>query len=205
MNSESKLHWEKIYSNKLDQEVSWYQEIPQTSLQLISETSTDKTAPIIDIGGGNSNLTHELLKCGYKDLTVLDISGKSLHRTKKKIGNSSKEISWIEADVLDLDETKKYQIWHDRAVFHFLTDQESKYRYKTKLCALIQDSGYFILSTFSTCGPKKCSGLDVSQYDEKSLQSIFDESFQLLNLFNEDHKTPSGGIQNFIFSVWKKM
>lgn len=204
MDSESKLHWEKIYSQKTDEEVSWYQEVPQTSLRLIEELSTKKTESIIDIGGGNSNLTHELLKNGFNNLSVLDISGRSIDRMKRKLGNKSTEISWIESDILELKDLTKYKIWHDRAVFHFLTDQRTIFTYKSRLLEMLQKHGYFILSTFSCSGPKKCSGLDISQYDEKSLITIFSDSFELLDLFHEDHTTPSGSIQNFITSVWKK-
>ena len=204
MSMELKLHWDKIYTNKSDVEVSWFEKVPATSLKLIEELKLGKADSIIDVGGGNSNLTSELLRKGYHDLSVLDISTKSIEKMKRKMGEDSMLINWIDADILNYSGHKKYHIWHDRAVFHFLADLEYQKKYKSTLLMSLKDNGYLILSTFSTSGPEKCSGLDVCRHDEKSLQSIFGDSLQLLNIFNEDHTTPLGGLQNFIFSVWKK-
>lgn len=198
-----KAHWEKIYADKSDQEVSWYQPFPETSLQLIDELKLGYGDAIIDIGGGNSNLTAALFKKGYTDLTVLDISEKSLNRMRQKLGVTFKNIKWVESDVKEFLTIKKYKLWYDRAAFHFLTSKEDKMVYVEKLIQALEPKGYFILSTFSSDGPGKCSGLDICQYNLASLKSIFEDSFELLNVFNEDHVTPFETKQNFIFSIWK--
>jgi len=200
---EPKAHWEKVYKTKSDKEVSWFEDLPKTSLHLINELDIDLSDSIIDVGGGNSNLISELYKKGFRDLTVLDISGNSIEKTQKKMGDGAKNIHWIESDILEFAPEKKYTLWHDRATFHFLTDPEDKLKYKSRLIHALKENGYFVLSTFSYEGPKKCSGLDICQYDTKLLTQIFDDTFELKKIFNENHKTPFNTTQNFIFSIWK--
>ncbi len=201
---ELKAHWEKIYAEKSDREVSWYQESPEISARLIDELRVQFADPIIDIGAGNSNLTTILFEKGFSNLTVLDISGNSINRMQQKLGAAAKNINWIESDILKYDPPQKYRLWHDRAAFHFFTSEESKHVYKKKLMKALGKNGLFILSTFSNDGPEKCSGLDICQYNLPSLKSVFEDSFELLNAFNHDHKTPFNNSQSFIFSIWRK-
>lgn len=198
-----KNHWEKVYQTKTPDEVSWTQEKPQTSLDLINSCALGKEAKIIDIGGGDSTLVDFLLKEGYQNITVLDISAKALERAQKRLGSQAEKVTWIEADVTEFEPKETYDIWHDRAAFHFLTQQEHirKYLQITKENV----AGYMILGTFSINGPKKCSGLDIQQYDEPSITSLFKENFEKLSCFTEDHTTPFNTIQNFIFCHFRKL
>lgn len=202
-NSE-KEHWEKIYQTRKDNEVSWYQERPHTSLNIIQKYDQDKDAPIIDVGGGNSNLIIELFDLFYTDLSALDIAGTALQKSKEKLRAEADKINWIESNILDFKSDRKYKIWHDRAVFHFLIKEAEKQTYIDVLKASLADDGFFVLSTFSTDGPVKCSGLEIAQYDEEALKVLFEKDFELLEAFTEDHETPSGGKQNFIYSIWKR-
>ena len=200
-----KAHWENVYLTKADSEVSWYQQIPVTSLKLVENLNLRISDPIIDIGGGNANFVSKLLKKGYKDLTVLDISGNALKRSKLKLGLESEKIIWIESDVLKFKPTVKYHVWHDRATFHFLTKREDLIVYKAVLEDALLPGGKFILSTFSKNGPTHCSGLDICQHNADDLLQLFGDLFELITEFQEDHITPSGGIQNFTFTVWRSV
>ena len=159
----TKSHWEKIYSEKSPQEVSWTQEIPETSIEFFNEFKLSKTSPIIDIGGGESKFVDFLLAEGYQNISVLDISENALKRAKDRLGEKSKNIEWIVCDINDFNPKKKYALWHDRAVFHFLTSNVEINRYVENVK---QNSENFIVGTFSTSGPKKCSGLDITQYNK---------------------------------------
>lgn len=200
---EIKSHWEKIYSTKSDTEVSWFQEVPATSLNLIKDLDLLQTDAVLDVGGGNSNLTFGLFEKGYNDLTILDISGGALKRMQQKLGSATNKINWIESDILEFKPAKKYRLWHDRATFHFLTNEEEQIRYKFKLKEALEEKGYFILSTFSTEGPTRCSGLDICQYNLDFLSKLFGDMFELIKDFKENHNTPLGTTQNFIFTVWR--
>ena len=175
----TKSHWEKIYSEKSPQEVSWTQEIPETSIEFFNDFKLSKTSPIIDVGGGESKFVDYLLEEGYQDISVLDISENAIKRAKDRLGKKSKNIKWIVCDINDFKPMKKYALWHDRAVFHFLTSDINinKYVENVKLY-----SENFIVGTFSTSGPKKCSGLDITQYN-KSLLSKLLYSIIFNNLF----------------------
>lgn len=201
--SEKKAHWEKVYETKGDYEVSWYQEVPKESLELVASLNLDKVnSKIIDIGGGNSNFTAELLKQGYIDLTILDISQKSLDRTKAKIGNE--RVDYIASDVLDIKPIKKFTLWHDRAAFHFITNKDEVQKYVELVSSSIEQSGYLILATFSTTGPLKCSGLEITQYSKEALTNLFEKDFELIQSFETVHQTPFDTEQNFIYAVFKK-
>ena len=200
-----KEHWEKVYETKQDHEVSWYQEVPQTSLKLIRSLSISKEAAIIDIGGGNSNFTGKLLEEGYQDLTVLDISAQALERTKRKLGADAEKISWIVSDVLDFQTAKIFDVWHDRATFHFLTAQEEIKKYVNIAANSIRSGRYLILSAFSTSGPTKCSGLEITQYAEEALKNSFATAFNLISSFEEVHQTPFGTDQHFIYAIFQKL
>ena len=200
----AKEHWEKVYENKGDQEVSWYEESPETSLNLIKKYNNSHATKIIDVGGGNSNLTKELLKTGYQNLSVLDISTYALEKTKEKLGTSAAAIEWIVSDIIEFETTKTYSLWHDRAVFHFLTTEEDKRSYLNTIKQGLSQGGIFILATFSKKGPMKCSGLEISQYDKEGLLELFEKDFELIESFEEDHTTPFDTKQNFTYTVWKK-
>jgi hypothetical protein len=197
-----KEHWEKVYETKSPQEVSWTQEIPETSLRLIKETNIAKDAAIIDIGGGDSKLVDFLLEEGFTNLTVLDISANALERAKNRLGEKASFVQWIVSDINEFNPTKQYAIWHDRAVFHFVTDEDNIKRYVDMVSKFTSEQ--FILGTFSENGPLKCSGLEIKQYNQEKLNHLFGHSFELTSCFTEDHKTPFDTIQNFIFVSFKR-
>lgn len=199
-----KAHWENIYENKGDKEVSWYQDVPETSLNFIAEFISDKTDNIIDVGAGNSNLIISLLNQGFSSLTALDVSGNALKRTKNKIGPKASHINWVESNILTYKPQHKFALWHDRAVFHFLTKQKDIKEYINLLTENLEKSGYFILSTFSENGPLKCSGLAISRYNKEDLIELFGENFKLLACHTENHTTPFETEQNFIYAVFQK-
>jgi hypothetical protein len=192
----TKSHWEKIYSEKSPQEVSWTQEIPETSIEFFNEFKLSKTSPIIDIGGGESKFVDFLLAEGYQNISVLDISENALKRAKDRLGEKSINIEWIVCDINDFNPKKKYALWHDRAVFHFLTSNVEINRYVENVK---QNSENFIVGTFSTSGPKKCSGLEISQYDKNLLSKLFEESMTINKVEYINHITPFETTQNFIF------
>ena len=200
----SKEHWEKVYTSKEDNEVSWYQDIPRTSIEVVKKMSNGRSDSIIDIGGGNSNLASELMNLKFLDISVLDISEASLNRTKEKLGEKAKNIDWYVSDVLGFEPPKKFDIWHDRAVFHFVTRQSDKNAYVQKIKNSLKEDGTLILATFSKEGPTKCSGLEICQYDKDSLIPLFGKDFDLVDLFKEEHTTPFNTTQNFIYTVWKE-
>ncbi len=202
MKEDRKLHWENVYKTKTPSEVSWTQVKPQTSLKLIEDCNLPLTSPIIDIGGGDSLLVDHLLELGYTDITVLDISGKALERTKKRLGTKAKLVKWIESDITEFKPQRAYSIWHDRATFHFLTRKEEVNQYKKIVSENV--TGHLLLGTFSTNGPLKCSGLEISQYNSESLRTMFSPNFKLINSFTEDHTTPFETQQNFVFGSFHK-
>ena len=194
-----KNHWEGVYKKLSPNEVGWYQTVPERSLNLIINTCLGTNCRIIDIGGGTSRLSEHLLNRGYKNLAVLDISGNSLDKTKSQIGARSSGITWIEADVTKHSFNEQYDVWHDRAVFHFLTEAEERKRYINSLDHALKLNGHLIMATFSLDGPPKCSGLSVVRYSPKTLQKELGDNFKLLESYLENHVTPSGVLQNFIF------
>jgi len=200
-----KEHWEDVYEKKTDHQVSWYQDVPETSLRLINELQLSLESSIIDIGGGNSNFTIELQKIGYKNLSVLDISGLALMRTKKKMGDASKAVHWMESDVLDLIELNKYDVIHDRATFHFLTHEDDIKKYVDVVSDAMIRGGHLVISTFSLTGPEKCSNLQVSQYSSSTLSLLFKENFVLTRSFNEIHTSPYNTTQDFVFCVFTRL
>lgn len=203
-NSEQKKHWENVYQTKQLTEVSWYQPTPQTSLNLIKEANLPKDAAIIDIGGGDSFLTDHLLELGYTNLTVLDISEKALTRAKTRLGERSHLVNWIVSDVTEFIPVKKYALWHDRATFHFLTSGEKIKLYVSLVNEFIEPKGYLVMGTFSDNGPKKCSGLEITQYNENSMNQLFDQGFDRIKCFAEHHPTPFSTTQNFLFCSFRK-
>ena len=200
-----KEHWEDVYEKKTDHQVSWYQDVPETSLRLVNELQLSLESSIIDIGGGNSNFTIELQKIGYKNLSVLDISGLALMRTKKKMGDASKAVHWMESDVLDLSELTKYDVIHDRATFHFLTQEDDIKKYVDVVSDAMIRGGHLVISTFSPTGPEKCSNLQVSQYSSSTLSLLFKENFVLTRSFNEINTSPYNTTQDFVFCVFTRL
>lgn len=200
---ERKEHWEKIYSEKELSEVSWYQPTPEVSIQLIIENSSKDDA-IIDIGGGDSYLVDHLLKLGYTNLTVLDISANAIGRAKKRLGNKANLVKWIVSDITEFQPTTNYDIWHDRAAFHFLRNEIDIQSYKNSLNKGLSQNGKAIIGTFSESGPLKCSGIDIQQYGESSFKSTFDGLLRLKKVINTDHPTPFDTIQNFNFGLFER-
>lgn len=200
--SDNKNHWENVYETKNPDQVSWTQKKPQTSLDFINSFGLGKGAKIIDIGGGDSNLVDFLLEEGYENITVLDISAKALEKAKQRLGDKADKIKWIATDITHFQPTETYDIWHDRAAFHFLTTPEQISKYID--IAKKNINSFLVLGTFSKNGPTKCSGLDIQQYDEESLSSNFNESFEKIECITEDHTTPFETTQNFIFCSFKK-
>lgn len=198
-----KQHWETVYENKTPDQVSWTQEKPEASLKLIQAAGLPKTAKIIDIGGGDSKLVDYLLEEGYSNITVLDISEKALEKAKKRLGNNASKVHWIVSDISNFNPDAAYDLWHDRAAFHFLTSENDKERYKAIVEKFVNES--LIIGTFSKEGPTKCSGLEISQYDAQGLTSLFEKHFQKADCFTTDHKTPFETFQNFQFCSFKKL
>ena len=198
----TKEHWEKVYENKSPAEVSWTQERPEVSLQLIEEAKLPKNATIIDVGGGDSKLVDFLLQDGYENITVLDISAKALEKAKKRLGKDADRVTWIVSDIADFQPMETYDLWHDRATFHFLTTKEQIEHYQSITSNFVSKN--LIIGTFSNDGPLKCSGLEIVQYDEHSLSKIFENSFDLIRCLTSDHITPFETVQNFQFCSFKK-
>ncbi|MFV0162357.1 class I SAM-dependent methyltransferase [Empedobacter stercoris] len=191
-----------MYDVKTPQEVSWTQEKPETSLNFIQSFSVDKTAKIIDVGGGESKLVDFLLEEGYENISVLDISANALEKAKKRLGDRAKKVNWIVADITEFEPTEQYDVWHDRAVFHFLTEDNDIKKYQDLVSKAVK--GKMVIGTFSTNGPLKCSGLEIKQNDEISLTSTFAADFEKIECFTIDHITPFDTIQNFIFCSFNK-
>lgn len=199
---DQKNHWETVYETKQPDQVSWTQAIPKTSLEFIHSFNLPKDASIIDIGGGDSKLVDFLLDEDFTDITVLDISSKALERTKLRLGENAEKIKWIVSNITEFKPTRHYDLWHDRAAFHFLTTPEQKNIYLSLIHNTVDK--YLILGTFSEDGPKKCSGLEISQYSEETLSDFLGNSFEKIKCLTEDHATPFNTIQNFLFCSFKK-
>ena len=203
METNRKNHWETVYETKQPNEVSWTQENPKTSLDFIRETHLGKSAKIIDVGGGDSKLVDFLLDEGYENITVLDISSKALERAKKRLGKNAKKVNWIVSDITEFKPKITYDIWHDRATFHFLTTAEQIKTYVEITKKWV--THILIIGAFSDNGPKKCSGLEIKQYSEMEMENQFSNSFKKLKCIAEDHITPFETTQNFTFCVFEKI
>lgn len=197
-----KDHWERIFETKSPEQVSWTERYPQTSIDLILASGIEKNDAIIDVGGGDSLLIDTLLDLGFTNLSVLDISVKALERAQKRLGKRTKEVKWIESNILDFKPQKSYTLWHDRACFHFLTKEEGIKKYTTLVDLAKIES--LVLGTFSTSGLQKCSGLVIKQYDCKSLAACFKTHFSQLECLETDHTTPFDTTQKFVFSRFKR-
>lgn len=203
MENEMKKHWETVYETKNPEQVSWTQEIPKTSLNFIHNFRLNKKAKIIDIGGGDSKLVDFLLEEGFENITVLDISEKAIEKAQLRLGSKANKINWIVSDITQFVPTTQYDVWHDRAAFHFLITQEQINSYLSIIKKFV--SNYIIIGTFSENGPKKCSGLEIKQYSEEAMTKLFQNEFKVVRCFNEDHTTPFDTTQNFIFCSFKRI
>ncbi len=197
--SKRRAHWENIYTTRLLEEVSWYQPVPGVSLNFFERYHIPFNARIMDAGGGDSLLVDHLLDRGYRDITVLDISSKAISRAKERLGKRADRVTWIVADVVDHVAAKPYDFWHDRAVFHFLTEESDVVSYVNRLNHNIVSGGHLVIGTFATDGPSKCSGIDVQRYSEQSLSETLQPYFQKKECVSHLHMTPGGKTQNFIF------
>lgn len=195
-------YWDKIYQTKQPAEVSWTQEQPVTSLNFIHSFPISKQAPIIDVGGGDSRLADYLLAEGYENITVLDISEEALKRAQKRLGEKAEQVKWVVSDVTEFTPDTTYEVWHDRATFHFLTTPEQISKYIA--IAYQNVNGFLAIGTFSEEGPEKCSGLPIKQYNEALLQAELADKFDKIRCITEDHITPFQTKQNFLFCSFKK-
>jgi len=200
-----KAHWEKVYGTKSASQVSWFQAHADLSLRLIQDSNAQSTASIIDVGGGASVLVDDLLACGYIDVTVLDLSGAALATSRSRLGESAKQVQWIEANILDAElPAAKFDVWHDRAVFHFLTNDLDRCAYVKQVLHAVKPGGLIIVATFAEDGPTECSGLTVMRYSADQLFAEFGDPFTLLGHQKESHYTPSGKEQKFVYCFFRK-
>ena len=199
-----KTHWENVYSSKGENKVSWFQENPAPSLDLVELAGPTPDAGIVDIGGGTSRLVDQLLERGFKDVTVLDLSEAAIAVAKVRLGNKAAQAQWVVADVTKWSPSQSFDIWHDRAAFHFLTDPADRAAYVARLAKAIKPGGSVIIGTFALDGPEKCSGLPVSRYDAASLGEVLGNSFHLVHTRRHEHATPWAAIQRFQFSVFRR-
>jgi len=195
--TDRKEHWESTYATRRGVELSWYQESPEVSLAMIHESGVGFDDPIIDVGGGSSILADCLLKEGYKDLTVLDVSATALDRNRQHLGVDASRIKWIEQDITRFMAERTYALWHDRAMFHFLTREKDRKAYVQALRKALRPAGQVLIAAFAIGGPEKCSGLEIVQYDAAGLGKELGPGFSLLEQQQENHRTPAGMSQRF--------
>ena len=204
MDNPYKQHWENVFTTKLEDEVSWFQPYPKTSMEFVELFNLPLHANIIDIGGGDSHFVDALLDKGYKNVYVLDISANAIERAKQRLGARASKVHWIVCDITEFEPPVQFDFWHDRAAFHFLTTEDTIYKYVSIAEDAIKKGGYLILGTFSENGPTKCSGLEIRQYSEASMSARFEIAFDRIKCIEEDHKTPFNTIQNFLFCSFKR-
>jgi trans-aconitate methyltransferase len=197
MNTAAQDHWNRVYTTRAVDAVSWYQAQPKISLELIAAADLPFDAPIIDVGGGASVLVDCLLAQGRSELSVLDISAAALANSRARLGADAARVRWIEADVCEFAPPQRYALWHDRAVFHFLIDPADRERYMSALGRSLKPRAHVVAATFAPDGPARCSGLDVARYDAATLHAQFDDDFELLGSRRETHVTPAGAEQRF--------
>ncbi|MBI4430007.1 MAG: class I SAM-dependent methyltransferase [Ignavibacteriales bacterium] len=204
--SANKTHWEKVFTTKLSNEVSWFKPHLHISLEMIANAAPPTSAAIIDVGGGDSTLIVDLLQSGYFNVTVLDISTTALQRAKTRLGDQADKVRWLEADITQaVFPANSYQLWHDRAAFHFLTDPGSRDAYIELCTNALAPGGTLILATFAQDGPEKCSGLPTMRYSPRDLEQHFGPSFHLVETRSELHTTPAAKIQSFVYCRFTKL
>jgi trans-aconitate methyltransferase len=197
-------HWQNVYTGKSENQVSWFEETPALSLELIGLAGAVPGSGIIDIGGGASRLVDRLVSQGYEDLTVLDLSAAALASARSRMGDKAKRVTWIVADVTAWEPSRSYDIWHDRAAFHFLTDPRDQAAYLARLRLALRPGGYAIIGTFAPDGPERCSGLLVSRYDATSLAATLGSGFEVIDTRRHEHVTPWGATQKFQFTTFRR-
>jgi SAM-dependent methyltransferase len=197
---DSRAHWQRVYVERGPEEVSWYEKVPETSLELIQEAALPLDAAILDVGGGASSLAGHLVAAGYTDVTVADVARAALEQARFELGAAAKQATWIEADVRFHHFARLVDLWHDRAVFHFMVDPADRERYLTALARTLRPGGHLILATFGPSGPTRCSGLPVTRYGSDELSSVLGEEFELISSRLEEHHTPGGQIQEFLYA-----
>lgn len=199
-------HWEKVYRMKGRDEVSWFREHLDTSLKMITNTGVGKDAAIIDVGGGNSSLVDDLIVAGFVDVSVLDISANAIKGSKERLGAKVNDVNWIVADITEVALPEDhFDVWHDRAVFHFLTDENDRRKYVELVMRSLKRGGHIIVASFSLDGPQKCSGLDVMRYSPESMHGEFGNAFELVESIGETHNTPFGTTQDFVYCYCRKV
>lgn len=204
MSAPGQAYWDEVYRSKALDEVSWYESTPERSLALIRSTGIAPGDPIIDVGGGGSYLVDELLAAGYRDITVIDISGEVLDTLRERLGRGASSVSLLRQDVTAFQSDRRYAVWHDRAVFHFLTEPEGRRRYISGLRAGLWADGHVILATFGPSGPQRCSGLPVMRYDARSLSAELGQEFSLVDSLLTVHHTPSNAEQQFLYALFRR-
>ncbi|MCW0232069.1 MAG: class I SAM-dependent methyltransferase [Ferrovibrio sp.] len=200
-----KQHWDSVYTTRAETEVSWFQDNPALSLALIQNSGIAHDAALIDIGGGASRLADALLAEGYGNLAVLDIAAAALEKSRTRLGEAASRIDWIVADITQWQPTRAYRLWHDRAVFHFLTEPSDRAAYKRALLAGTGAGSQIIIASFAPDGPERCSGLPVTRYSPQSLQTELGADFVLQESRHEEHRTPGGNLQHFQFSRFARL
>ena len=201
----TKAHWENIYQSKEPTQVSWFQSHAEISLGLIQRSGILPEEPIIDIGGGTSTLVDDLLANGYQAITVLDISAEALRLARRRLGAQAGRVTWLEGDITEVSlAPETYAVWHDRAVFHFLTQPAERQRYIERACRAVRPGGFVIVATFAVDGPSRCSGLDVVRYSPESLHAEFGSDFELVDRAEETHHTPAGAEQKFMYCCLRR-
>lgn len=202
---DSKNHWQNVYETKNSTAVSWFQEHANLSLELIQQRNIDKHTPIIDVGGGASTLVDDLLTADFQALTVLDLAASALTVAQTRLGQRSYQVTWLAADITRADlPSNHYGLWHDRAVFHFLTTPEQRKAYVQQVEHALQTGGYLLMATFALDGPLQCSGLPIVRYSPETLQAELGTNFVLREQRTEAHLTPSGSIQHFVYCLFQK-
>ena len=204
MKINEKEHWDKVYDTREEEELSWFEPYPKTSMEFVALFDLPLSANIIDIGGGDSHFVDALIDKGYQNIWVLDISVNAIERAKKRLGDKAAKVNWIIADVTVFEPPVQFDFWHDRAAFHFLTTEDKIYKYVSIAEDAIKKDSYLILGTFSKNGPTKCSGLQIRQYSEASMSARFEVAFDRIKCIQEDHTTPSNAVQKFLFCSFKK-
>jgi len=203
--TDRQAHWENVYTTKGEAEVSWFQETPAPSLELLEIIGANRSSAIIDIGGGASRLVDSLVAQGYEDICVLDLSAAALASARSRIGDKANQVKWIAADVTKWEPSQTYDVWHDRAAFHFLTDPSDQIAYVERLRHALRHGGHVIIGTFAPDGPEKCSGLPVARHNAESLGALLGPDFMLVDNRRHEHSTPWAATQRFQFSTFRNV
>ena len=197
-------HWESVFREKQESEVSWFQERPSTSLDLIARTGVARNAKIVDVGGGASRLVDALLDVGYQDVAVVDIAGAALAKSRTRLAERAGRVRWVTSDIVEWTPDEVFDVWHDRAVFHFMVRPDDRDAYLATMRRALKRDGHAIVATFAADGPEQCSGLPVQRYEPEALEALFGQEFRLAECVREEHVTPAGKVQAFQFSRFER-